>query len=197
MAIQWTEYGSSPDGGYGRRPIKREWTTHEGLVVSESWTQVERVMSDIYADVSYVNVWNPDTEKVVRVTIGTHFELGFTFGSPTLDASSEILDEIARQAAEAKRLADEARERQRIEDSRKRVEAKFHAPERGKVMEVVRGRKVPQGTVGTVFWVRDGRVGLATSDAKDERGRNKDVAWVNAEYLRNTDPTGPDYRRWA
>ena len=190
MAIKWTEYANNSDGS---RPIEREWTSHEGLVVSESWTREERVMSDVYANVTYVNVWNPDTEDVERINLGEHFELGFKFGTSTLDASSEILDEVARREVEAKRLADEKWESRRIADSRKRVEDLFNVPVRGKVMEVVRGRKVAKGTVGTVFWIGDGRVGLALSDAKDASGRNKDVAWVNSEYLVNTDPVGPDY----
>jgi hypothetical protein len=190
MAIKWTEYANNSDGS---RPIEREWTSHEGLVVSESWTREERVMSDVYANVTYVNVWNPNTEDVERINLGEHFELGFKFGTSTLDASSEILDEVARREVEAKRLVDEEREGRRIADSRKRVEDLFNVPVRGKVMEVVRGRKVSTGTVGTVFWIGDGRVGLALSDAKDASGRNKDVAWVNSEYLANTDPAGPDY----
>jgi hypothetical protein len=175
MAIKWTKYGNTDSPIYSMRPIEREWTSHEGLVVSESWTKVVQIMSDVYEDATYVNVWNPDTEKVERVKL-TEYDID---GISTLDASSELLDEIARREVEAK--------------SRKRVEDLFNSPVRGKVMEVVRGRKVPTGTVGTVFWVGDGRVGLALSDAKDASGRNKDVAWVNSEYLVNTDPTGPDY----
>ena len=61
---------------------------------------------------------------------------------------------------------------------------------RGQTYKVVRGRKVPIGTMGKVFWFGDKGwgmgVGLNTSDRKDARGRNLDVVFValkNLEYV--------------
>jgi hypothetical protein len=62
-------------------------------------------------------------------------------------------------------------------------------------MKVVRGRKVPKGTVGRVFWLRDGRVGLALTEQRDDNGKLKDVAWVNADYLENAEDF-PGYEAW-
>lgn len=178
MAIKWTEYESNSS------TVKRTWVTHEGLVVGGTTTTCERVMSDIYADVSRCTVWNPEKGTTEPVTLGYHFECCTTFGHATVDASVEILAEVARQAAEAKARY-EAAEAARYEAARKaREEAVRNAPEYGKVMVVTRGRKVPVGTVGKVFWMRDGRVGLALSDRKDARGYNADVAWVDAAYLK-------------
>lgn len=178
MAIKWTEYESNSS------TVKRIWTTHEGLVVGESWTTRERVMSDIYADVSHCTVWNPEKGTTETANLGDHFELCSTFGHATIDASAEILAEVARLAADAKTRF-EAAETARIEAARKASEeAARNAPEYGKRMVVFRGRKVPVGTVGKVFWMRDGRVGLALSDRKDTRGYNADVAWVDAAYLK-------------
>jgi hypothetical protein len=61
---------------------------------------------------------------------------------------------------------------------------------KGQTYKVVRGRKVPHGTTGKVFWFGDKgwgmSVGLSTSDRKDPRGRNLDVVFValkNLEYV--------------
>lgn len=180
MAIEWTEYNIT--SGYTRE-IKRQWTTHEGLVVSGSYTRCERVMSDIYADVSYCMVWNPETGRTEAICLGHHFELCSTFGHATVDvdaATQATIDELAAEAARkaevARKAAAEAATAKALVDAHNRVE-------HGKVMRVVRGRKVPKGTEGRVFWMRDGRVGLALSDRKDARGYHADVAWVDASYL--------------
>lgn len=178
MSITWTTYKLDS------REVESTKVTHEGLVVSESWTTCERVMSDIYADVSHVRVWNPETRTVETVTLGYHFELCSTFGRSVVDASPEILAEVARQAAEAtarKAAADKAAYEAR---EAAREEARRNAPEHGKLMVVTRGRKVPVGTTGKVFWMRDGRVGLALDDTKDARGHYSNVAWVDAAYLK-------------
>ncbi len=61
---------------------------------------------------------------------------------------------------------------------------------KGQIYKVVRGRKVPHGTTGKVFWFGDKgwgmSVGLSTSDRKDSNGRNLDVVFValkNLEYV--------------
>lgn len=170
MAITWITYKLNS------HEVESKKVSHEGLVVSEPWVTCERVMSDIYADVSRCFVWNPETRTVETVTLGSYFELCTTFGRAVVDASPEILAEVARQAADKaarKAAADKAR-----------AEAIRNAPEHGKLMTVTRGRKVPVGTTGRVFWMRDGRVGLALDETKDTRGHFVNVAWVDAAYLK-------------
>jgi hypothetical protein len=181
MSIEWTEYSA---GNYSRT-IKRQWTTHEGLVTGGRYTREERVMSDVYADVSYCTVWNPETRETETVCLGHHFELCSTFGHATVDvdaATQATIDAVdaalAAKAEVARKLAAEKAAEKALVDAHNRVE-------HGKVMRVARGRKVPKGTVGRVFWMRDGRVGLALSDRKDARGYHADVAWVDAGYLVN------------
>jgi len=198
MAITWTESKPSTNG-WGTEV--KTWTTHEGLVVSESWSQCDRVMSDIYADGYYVNVWNPETQAIEKVCLGHAFELCMRHGHATVDADASILAEVARQA-EAARIAREQADKAAAEDrARKAAEIEFNRPRKGLVMQVTRGRKVRKGTVGRVFWLDDlrhpSRVGLALSDRKDARGNFAEVAWVNAEYLENTDPAGPDYAAYG
>ena len=170
MAIDWTQ-----DKVNSREVIKR-WTTHEGLVVSESWTREVRAMSDVYCDVSYVNVWNPETKQVETVSLGYQFECNSTYGHSTIDASDAVLETIKQERDIA---------RQRAQDAHNRVA-------RGKTMRVVAGRKVRKGTVGQVFWMDDlrkpTRVGLDLTGRKDGNGRRMDVAWVAASYLVNDAP---------
>ncbi len=180
MAVSWREYGWNQESS----TLKGTWTSHEGLVVEGNFTTCERVMSDIYADVSHCKVWNPELKRAVTLDLGAHFELCSKFGTATVDAPAEILAEVARQAEEAKATAQAAQEARRAAEVKAAAEAALNAPEYGKVMVVTRGRKTLIGTVGKVFWMRDGRVGLALDDTKDARGRNANVAWVDATYLK-------------
>lgn len=188
MAIDWTTYKANS----WNREIEKTETTHEGLVLTPSWSQEERVMSDIWADVSYCKVWNIEKQAAVAIVLGYHFELGLRFGTPTVDAPPEIMAQyeaaVAAEKAERERLEVERAERAEQE----RELAAWNRPEHGKRMQVVRGRKVKKGTVGLVFWLDDcrnpSRVGLALSPEKDSRGRFTNVAWVDAQYLANLAP---------
>lgn len=195
MAITWTKYKTGTH--HTDKDIVRTWTTHEGLVVSEPWSREERVMSDIYASVTYCHVWNPEKGKAEVVDLRSDFDLRTVFGVSTVDAPQDILDIYNSKMEEDKRRAQEAKRVRSLERLRKMAEDAFNRPEKGKVMQVVRGRKVAKGTVGEVFWMDNprnpSRVGLALSERRDSRGRLLDVAWVNAAYLVNTDPAGPDY----
>ena len=183
MAIVWTEYAPNT----WNQTVVRTWTTHEGLVVEDAWRREQRVMSDVYADVSYCRVWNPETKMTEVVNIGTHFECCNTFGKATVDAPADILEERDRQVAAAN-LQRVLAERSAAEIAvAERKAAMVNFPERGKVMRVVRGRKVPVGTVGEVFWMdnprRPTRVGLALDNTRNAKGSYANVAWVDAAYL--------------
>lgn len=183
--ITWTTYKTT-DGW--KREVESTRTSHEGVVLTTSWTECERVMSDIYADVSYCLVWNADKGCAERVNLGAHFELNSTFGHAIVDATPEVRAAFEAWDAQVKATA-AAVEKARREQAAKDAElAAWNRPEHGKRMTVVRGRKTPVGTTGEVFWMRDGRVGLALSDRKDPRNRHLDVAWVDAAYLVNALP---------
>lgn len=114
----------------------------------------------------YVTVWNPETGKPEDIEYAT--TRGWTYANgASVDATPEVL--AAYQAYESARMA---------------AARKLHAervaamPEKGKVLRVVKGRKVPVGTEARCFWadVRfktdrvlgvlflgyEGRVGLET-----------------------------------
>jgi len=171
MAITWTD----KDGNVVK-------TTHEGLVLRDRFCECVRVMSDIYSDEFYALVWNPETGRTEDVHIGSCFELfSGPWGHATVDATPDTLK--AYQG-----LQDELRMKREAELAKENEKARlayWNMPAKGKRMRVVRGRKVPKGTEGIVFWVRDGRVGLALDETKDAKGHYANVAWVDGIHLEN------------
>jgi|APSaa5957512622_1039677.scaffolds.fasta_scaffold14716_2 hypothetical protein len=179
MAIKWTEYGPHGTG------VKRTWTTHEGLVVGDQYSQEDRVMSDVYATGYYCTVFNPETDSVETKCLGHAFELCSVYGNATVDAPMTLRLELEERQEKVDAAAKEAARLRAEKEAEERRLAEHNRPMHGKVMQVIRGRKVPKGTVGRVFWTGNGRVGLATSNRKDAHGRFADVAWVDAAYLAN------------
>lgn len=166
----------------------RGQTLYVGEVVS-THSSCERIMSDVWATCYYYTRWDIEKGEPVVACYGNS-----EFGSDTevtVDAPDDLkkVYELHKAAEQAKRQAEKAA--QYVREEREKAERDWHAPEKGKVMVVVRGRKVPQGTVGKVFWLDDiynpYRAGLAVSDERDDQGRYSDVVWVNADYLKNVD----------
>lgn len=162
--------------------IKREKdgsveVTLKGCVVSVS-TREERVMSDVYAPVTYAVVFDAATETFKEVYVRAHFECDPGTSSTEVDASNDIQSIYALhqeiKAAEAA-LADMKR-------GLARQVAAVKAPAMGRTVKVVKGRKVPVGTTGECFYLRDGnygpRVGL-----KDSAGQVHWTAASNCEAV--------------
>jgi hypothetical protein len=187
MAIEWKKRVTNTETG------KEEWVddgvTHEGLVMGPTYTREVRVMSDIYADVTYVTVWNPETERPTDVAIAHHFELGTRRGTPTIDIDPAIADAWAEKvkaesAAHAKAEA-ARREREREESARDRL----LEVRKGAEAVVVKGRKVPVGTRGTIIWTGSGNYGPRVG-IKEASG---DVHWTAESNVKVVFPgMGPD-----
>lgn len=185
MAITWKKSIRNPDPEVKWPPtiMVDDGVSHVGCVLGSSFTKCVRVMSDIYSDEYYCHVIDPVTLQIDTVHLGGAFECNTRWGHATPDVSDEIKARLAEKrvaSAEVERVARlKAAEEARVkaeEDARK-------APTKGRIVSVVRGRKVAKGTTGWVFWARDGRVGLALSDKRDPTtGRLSDVAWVDAVY---------------
>ena len=127
---------------------------------------------------------------------------GYSYASvyeTSVDATLEVriayADHIERLASvESARIVAQQEERVRVEARQSRAEV-----DREKFVVVARGRNVPVGTVGRVFFCRvsDGayptlRAGVATSRRLDANGRAADVAWTaaaNCDVLLQTMPT--------
>jgi hypothetical protein len=165
--------------------VTKDSVEHVGLVVAKRFT-VERIMSDVYASVYTAIVWNQSESKFESVRYAdSEFSGVWDASICEVDAPAELIaqyEESERQRKEAieaaiiARRAEEAA--QRVMDERRRIV-------NGKTVKVVKGRKVPVGTTGIVFWTKYDtyglRCGIRTSDEKDNRGNWKDVVWVDAK----------------
>ncbi|MFA5618214.1 MAG: hypothetical protein WDK95_15385 [Syntrophorhabdaceae bacterium] len=169
MAITYTE----PDGS--------TTVTYEGRVLA-TYCDECRVMSDVYVMASYATVIEADgTYK--NVLYNYNFELDTRNGVAIVDAPEDVIQAWNTH----KQVLLTHRRRQEYDAALLRVQEeetrRKNRPEKGKVMRVARGRKVKIGTVGEVFFVRDGRVGLNVTGKKDAKGWAVDPVWVNADYL--------------
>ena len=119
-------------------------------------------MSDVYAFVSYAVVFNAATGSFQEVRLNSDMDMDTTATTATVDASADIQSMYL--------LSEEIKETEAKLASLKRGMARqvesVKAPVKGRTVKVVKGRKVPVGTVGTCFYVGQGdygvRVGLKT-----------------------------------
>jgi hypothetical protein len=74
----------------------------------------------------------------------------------------------------------------------------INKPQKGDIVEVVKGRKVTKGSIGILFYIGDARsygyrqqpsesIGIALSDRRNDRGQYIDVAWT---YMKNVKVVG-------
>lgn len=108
-----------------------------------------------------------------------------------VDASDEDLQKYSDYCAEQARQAVAARQAAARQVELEEEEREFHTPGRGKIMQVVKGRKVPVGTIGKVIHVLGGAYGpralLALTEEKVD-GKYTNVAWLPVGHLRNVEP---------
>lgn len=174
MAILWspgneTEYVDYVDG----KSVYKPRATWDGLVLGKE-VRDERIMSDVWAYITYAKVWSPDEGRVKLVAVGNS-EFGSS-GSFEVDASDEV--KALAAAWEAKELA-KRRLSDKISDISKRVEA-AKLPSRGKRVKVVRGRKVAKGLTGLVFWAGEGRWGWRVGFTPDGGG---EAVWTDRKNV--------------
>ena len=94
----------------------------------------------------YAIVWDAEAGKAREIEYAS--TRGWTYGNQaTVDATDEVKD--AYQAWQKANM-ERAREELAREEARK--------PRKGKTVRVVKGRKIPVGTVGVVFWFSEGAV---------------------------------------
>ena len=144
-------------------------------------------MSDVWDTVSYAVVAENDG------TFGIKRLGSYEFGVKSTEVDAPVSLRAAYERFE--REQEDARQTRETELARAREaqaaalraaeQARLAAlPKRGDKVEVkVDGRcrnplvKAANGKSGQVFWVRDGRYGVALSDARDARGNFTDVVW--------------------
>jgi len=118
-----------------------------------------RIMSDVWADMHGALVWSEEEQKPVKVVTGNS-EFGSEVSAVTLDATAEVRAKyeawVAAEAAKAeeRRIHGEAVDKERRHKARE-AEARERLvgnPRKGDTVVVVKGRKVPKGTVGIIKW---------------------------------------------
>jgi hypothetical protein len=132
----------------------------------------------------YVIAWDDENQKITKYEYATTRFAGG--GTASLDVT-----------AENKAKADAWAYKKLRRDVFAGYLAALRKPVKGDTVTVVKGRKVPVGTTGVLFWVgpervyggysewsktRVQKVGIAMSDAKDAKGRYTDVVWT---YMAN------------
>jgi hypothetical protein len=176
------------------RSVPGDWTsprvrtgevTHEGRVLHIE-TNVERIMSDVWEDMTYAHVWDAAAGRPSRVFLrGGGCE---TSATAEVDATPEVV-----AAHEAWIAAREAEKAAALEAKREdEAEARVREVRRGGRAVVARGRKVARGTEGRVFWLGNGtygwRAGLET-DAGE-------TVWIALNNLDRVLPPKPEGVSW-
>ncbi len=149
----------------------------KGCVVAV-YKKEERVMSDVYADVLYAKVYKADADTFEDVYVRAYFECDPGTSTATVDATQAIQDlYAAHQAVKAAEHALNEAKR-----SRTIALAALKAPAKGRTVKVVKGRKVPVGTVGECFWMGSNDFG-ARVGIKDASGNKHFTAASNVEAV--------------
>jgi hypothetical protein len=155
---QWKNHSASPE-------TFSLWLydTHVGLCVRE----YER---NGYDDSDFfMVVYNPIGDKFEHHEFASTRGWSYPCFASHVDAMPEILAKYEAYLIEQKRLAEE--QRQRILAA---------TPAKGKVLRVVRGRKVPVGTVGVCVWLGSSAYGKRVG-IKDDQGKIHWTAYDNVE----------------
>ena len=123
----------------------------------------------------YVVYWDEKDGKIKRYTYDTtRFQMP---GTAEVDATEEV-----KQKAE-KHLVDVY-----VDMITKDEEERAKFVEVGKEVEVIKGRKVPIGTVGTVFWMRTDKYCGNTVTKIGIKGDKGEVYWTYFQNVRVRNP---------
>jgi len=128
----YREYGVAERAKYAGRVVAVDSWSHDGLME--------------YSAV----LWNPEA---CAVEPGPHYPDSCPLA---VDGPAWVVAFYTIAKAEEARMA---RERRNAERARREAEEEARRPGHGKTVKVVRGRKVPKGTVGKVFWFGETRYG--------------------------------------
>lgn len=170
--------------------VTKDVTEHEGRVVRQWIHHGVKIMSDVWADLYMVDVWSPEKSVEKGIPVSSVCLRNSECNHPSkrilaeVDATPEVMAQWKNWVEEREREHQEvlARlDRERLEAAGLREKNTVRL---GKVVKIVKGRKVPLGTQGLVFWMgKDGwgkdKVGIATTDRR-EKGRYMDVVWAAA-----------------
>lgn len=165
--------------------IRSGVTEHDGRVLSLE-SRSDRIMSDVWDTGYYAIVWNDAANTPVDVYLG-----GQEFG-PIKQAEVDATPE-AIAAYEAWLAAREA-ERAAAEDARLEANAESRLREvvRGCPVMVTRGRKIPKGTTGRVFWIGQKQYGVRVGFEADDGVTH----WTDINNVDRIIPPKPEGMSW-
>lgn len=152
-------------------------TTHVGAVVETGQTYLYDGEYTYWAVVA-----NPDG-SFEQIHYGSTYP-GYSTAdvdAPAAAMAAWTTEKALREAEARKRAAEHAAETERYE-----AEQRARTPRRGSIVRVVKGRKVPIGTEGTVFWAGDSTWGLRIG--LDFGGQREFISADNVEVLSQTTP---------
>ena len=136
MAIRWSPETLASDARY-RPDTVRPAVEYAGLVLKARLDGPS--FNDGYDCVINALVWDPATGEPRLVSYGSTMGMS---GTAEVDSTPEVLAAYAAyeaREAEKRSISAEIRDRKRVDI-------------RGRTVKVVRGRKVPIGTEGVIFW---------------------------------------------
>ena len=163
-------------GTYPNQTISR--IEHVGCVI-KSETRDYQAMSDVYTTADYALVWLPEQQTADWILVNINYM--------RCDEHGQIQPDIGKgDYAEDYEIyllicEDIKRENERIEEERraKKAEQGFKKalcePVKGATCRAIKGRKVPKGTEGVIFYIRYDRIGF-----KDSEGT---AWWINADQI--------------
>ncbi len=129
----------------------------------------------------YALVWDMEKHQYETVSVGYYGADGRDFIGTKVetDLSTEVARDIIRTL-----------KHRAYEDFCLSVIEKKNSIEAGITARVVRGRKIPKGTILNVFWVgeRPTYTGYGTELIAGCRDENGNKVWIKVEYLKNISP---------
>ena len=155
-----------------------------GRVVAIKTDYNVRIMSDVWSDETYATVYAPETmgtrhteygpiQQTVwhTVHIGSS-EFSSCYRATKIDAPSELIEEYNKHLAEIELKAQQARDEYAAKERANRIKEALERVEKGRIVEVYKGRKVKINTSGLCFWEgRDSfgndKIGIATTNRKE------------------------------
>ena len=151
---------------------------HIGCVI-KSETRDYRAMSDVYTTADYALVWLPEEEDTKWIRVNINYMGCDMVGVITPDITK---GEYAEDYAIYLLIQEDIRkENERIEAVRraKKAEQGFKKalcePTKGAICRAIKGRKVPKGTEGVIFYIRYDRIGFKSPDGV--------AHWINADQI--------------
>lgn len=148
--------------------------THVGRVVATDQSTIYPGMG--MGDTVYVAVVVKDDNSYDRVTVGVYHDgLHDRYAEVTIDAPAEAIAAYNAKVAAEREAAARAREISRLVEE-------AHTLGVGKRIRVVKGRKVPHGTEGSVFWIGESRF-APCGRRVGFRSDSGDVYWTSADNV--------------